>query len=203
MLPASRFYKRKMLSAPPLQTGSRLPQQRHLVRWTSVLVTAWLISGCSVHDAFCNLIEPDSYVLNTAARCQTMHVSVDYDRQTDFGRLQSYAWTESKLHRSEVFGDLDEGRLHQVISERVDTLLAEKGFSQARQAADLLVSYEVLSELHGKLVLRFVDPADGRQLWRGESVDQGYRARNLSAWKQRILEALDMLLQKFPPASGS
>jgi hypothetical protein len=59
---------------------------------------AWLLpvifaTGCaSMQEKFCNLVEPDSYLLVSVAGCDTMQVSFDSDPETDFSALESYDW---------------------------------------------------------------------------------------------------------------
>jgi hypothetical protein len=167
--------------------------QRHAV----ILLTATLISGCAVQDMFCNLIEPDSYALVSVAQCQTIQVSFEYDAGTDFSRFQSYDWLP--VEQTHPAGSADpSGLLDHWVTEAVDARLAEQGLRRDGEAPDFLVSYEAPIENRGTLTLAFIH-ADSRQLiWRGESRDEGYPARNPTAWEGRIRLAVDKLLAQFP-----
>lgn len=164
------------------------------------LMVALFTTGCaSMQDTFCNLIESDSYVLASLARCQTMHVSFDYDNQTDFSALESYQWIPSGQLQSRDSDRQDDSRLHEWITDAVDAQLAAKGFSLGRKAPDFLVSYDVPVAMLGSLTLTFVHPENRQPIWRGESSDEAYAARNQAAWETRVRAAVGMLLAQFPP----
>ena len=84
-----------------------------MLRMLLVYAAFLALTGCaSVQDTFCNMIEPDSYVLVSVADCQTMRTSFHYDRDTDFSLLKSYAWMPDE-HADDAAGSLLN---HQVIN---------------------------------------------------------------------------------------
>lgn len=169
---------------------------------TAWLLPVTLVTGCAVQDMFCNLVEPDSYVLVSAARCQTIQVSFDYDAEAGFSELESYDWMPGQQIPAVDGGTQDGGQLHAWVTDAVDARLAEQGLRRDRAAPDFLVSYDVPIEMQATLTLSFVH-ADSRQaLWRGTSDDEGYPARNQAAWEGRIRVAVDKLLGQFPPSAG-
>lgn len=172
-----------------------------MFRYTSLLAIAFT-SGCAVQDMFCNLIEPDSYALVSVARCQTIQVSFDYDAAADFSKFESYDWLPWEQTGFPESIAPDDGELDHWVTKAVDARLAEQGLWLDCAAPDFLVSYEAPIENRGTVTLAFVD-ADSRQIiWRGESSDEGYPARNPTAWEGRIRLAVDKLLRQFPPATA-
>jgi len=171
----------------------------------SVFRCLWLlpvifITGCaSMHTMVCNLVEPDSYVLVSIVRCQTMHASFDYDSDADFSVLESYAWMPAEHSLTDDPGIRHDGRLNEWLTHYIDAKLSEKGFRLDHTAPDFLVNYDVPVKMRGTLTLTFLH-ADGEQLiWRGTVDDEAYPARNPDAWETRIRTAVDMLLDRFPP----
>ena len=168
---------------------------------------AWLLpftlaSGCtSMQEKFCSLIEPDSYVLVSIAGCETMQLSFDYDPQTDFSALESYAWVAAPDTRPGDPAIQGDAQLDGWVTDAVDAELAEKGFRRARQAPDVLVSYEVAVEMRGTLSLTFVRADSGQRIWRGTSNDEAHPARNRNAWEKRVRTAVRLLLERFPPSA--
>lgn len=167
---------------------------------------AWLLpvtfaTGCaSMQEKFCNLIEPDSYLLVSVAGCETMQVSFDYDAETDFSALKSYDWSAAQDTRSDDHRIQGDSRLDEWVTNAVGAKLAEQGFRLDGAAPDFLASYAVPVEMRGTLSLTFV-AAESRQLiWRGTSNDEAHPARNPDAWEKRVRTAVDMLLGQFPPS---
>jgi hypothetical protein len=164
------------------------------------LLPVIFITGCaSMHAMLCNLVEPDSYVLVSIVRCQTMRTSFDYDTDTDFSLLKSYAWTPAKQSISGGTEIQHDSRVNEWLTQYIDAKLSEKGFLQDHTAPDLLVNYDVPVKMRGTLTLTFMH-TDGQQIiWRGTVDDEAYPARNTDAWEMRIRTAVDMLLDQFPP----
>lgn len=166
---------------------------------------AWLpavifATGCaSTQEMFCNMIEPDSYVLVSVAGCQTMRVSFDYDTDAGFSMFESYDWMPVQQNRPDDSETRSESELNKWVTDAVDTKLAAQGFRRDREAPDFLVSHDVPVEMRGTLSLEFTHAGTRQFIWRGQSTDEAYPARNPAAWKERIIKAVDMLLEKFPP----
>jgi len=166
---------------------------------------AWLlaitsVTGCaSLQDKFCNVIEPDSYVLVSVANCETMQVAFDYSAETDFSALGSYDWMSLPHTRSEDPGNQDDSQVYGWVTDAVNTKLAVQGFRPDREAPDFLVSYDVPVEMRGTMTLTMSHADSGEVLWRGTANDEAYRARSPEAWERRIRTAVDRLLGQFPP----
>jgi hypothetical protein len=148
---------------------------------------------------FCNMIEPDSYVLVSIARCQTMRVSFDYDADADISLLESYDWMPVQKTRTDDSETRSQSELNEWVTGAVDTKLAEQGFRLDREAPDFLVSYEVPVDMQATLSLEFTRAGTRQFIWRGQSTDEAYPARNSAAWEKRLSTAVDMLLEQFPP----
>jgi Domain of unknown function (DUF4136) len=188
--------------------GYYIADVRSMMRWSkrdSVLRCLWLlpvifITGCaSMHAMVCNLVEPDSYILVSIVRCQTMHASFDYNSDTDFSVLESYAWMPAEHSLAERPLSPHDGQLNEWLTPYIDARLTQKGFRLDHTAPDFLVNYDVPVKMRGTLTLTFLH-ADSQQLiWRGTVDDEAYPARNPDAWETRIRTAVDMLLDQFPP----
>jgi len=129
-----------------------------------------------------------------------MRTSFDYDTDTDFSLLESYAWMPAQRSISGGAGTGTDSQVHEWLTQYIDTSLSKKGFRQDHAAPDFLVSYDVPVNMRGTLTLTFMH-ADGQQpIWRGTVDDEAYPARNTDAWEARIRTAVGMLLDQFPPA---
>jgi hypothetical protein len=167
----------------------------------SWLLPVILATGCaSVQDTFCNMIEPDSYVLVSVADCQTMRTSFHYDRDTDFSLLKSYAWMPDE-HADDAAGSTTRhgGQPHIWAMVSTDSYLNAKGFRLTQTEPDFLVSHQVSSEMRVSMTLSIIDARSQHLIWRGTLADEGYPARNQDAWKERIRMAVEKLLEQFPP----
>lgn len=164
------------------------------------LLAVTLVSGCtSMQNGFCNLIDSDSYLFVSVAGCSTMHISFDYDKSTDFSALGSYDWMPSQYSGAGHPENQGNSPLHEWVTGTVDAKLADKGFRSDPEAPDFLVRYDVPVEMQGTLTLTFFQNGNLQQIWRGESNDEAYPARNQEAWETRIRTAAGRLLELFPP----
>lgn len=164
------------------------------------LLTLTFATGCaSMQDMFCGLVEPDSYVLVSMARCETMQVSFDRDVEADFSLLESYDWLAVQHPRSAESGSHAASLVNAWVTDAVDTELARRGYGLDHEVPDFLVSYEVPLEMRGTLILTVVHADSHELIWRGQASDEAYPARNSTAWEERIRSAAGMLLEQFPP----
>jgi hypothetical protein len=164
------------------------------------LLPVILVTGCaSVQDTFCDMIEPDSYVLVSVADCQTMRTSTHYDRDTDFSLLKSYAWLPEEDAGTAGSPTRHGGQPHLWVMVSTDSYLNAKGFRLTETQPDFLVSHQVPSEMLGSMTLSVIHARSQHLIWRGIVVDEGYPARNPDAWKERIRMAVAKLLERFPP----
>lgn len=87
------------------------------------------------------LIYPAMAVL--AIGCSTLKVSQDYDTQTEFARLQTFAWqndTQPQYNDIRLNNSLLDARIRGAVEQ---SLLAAGFRKSARQEADFLVAYEL------------------------------------------------------------
>ena len=167
------------------------------------LIVSVFVTGCAAtQDRFCSLIDADSYVLVSIARCETLQVSFDYEAGYAFSALDSYAWMPVQAATPDDSGGQVDSELQAWLTNAVDVTLAQRGFSLDRNAPDFLVSYDAPIDMQGKLRLEFT-LADGRRtIWRGTAHDKAYPASNADAQEQRIVRAVGRLLEQFPPQHG-
>jgi len=158
------------------------------------------VTGCAAtQDRFCSLVDADSYVLVSIARCETLQVSFDYEAGNGFSALDSYAW---KPVQAATPGDSviqSDNQLHEWVTDAVDVKLAQRGFRLDRDAPDFLVSYDAPVDMQGTLSLVFTLADSPRTIWRATAHDKAYPARNADAQEQRIRTAVGRLLEQFPP----
>ena len=168
--------------------------------WLIVFV---FVTGCAAtQDRFCSLVDADSYVLVSIARCETLQVSFDYEAGYAFSALDSYAW---KPVQAATPGDSviqSDNQLHEWVTDAVDVKLAQRGFRLDRDAPDFLVSYDAPVDMQGTLSLVFTLADSPRTIWRATAHDKAYPARNADAQEQRIRTAVGRLLEQFPQQHG-
>jgi Domain of unknown function (DUF4136) len=168
-----------------------------------VLLSVIFITGCAAtQDRFCGLVEQDSYFLVSVARCETLQVSFDYDADTRFPSLDTYAWMPVQAGSLADSGEQSDGELHAWVTDAVDAKLVQQGFRLDTQAPDFLVSFNIPADTRGELSLAFVLANNQQFLWRGTAVDSGYPARNPDARELRIRMAVGRLLEQFPPSNS-
>lgn len=167
------------------------------------LIVSVFVTGCAAtQDRFCRLIDADSYVLVSIARCETLQVSFDYEAGYAFSALDSYAWMPVPAATPDDSGGQVDSKLHAWLTNAVDVTLAQQGFRQDRDAPDFLVSYDALHVKQGRLSLVFTLADSQQSIWRGTVYDMAYPARNADAQEQRIRMAVGRLLEQFPPQRG-
>ena len=167
------------------------------------LILFVFVTGCAAtQDRFCSLVDADSYVLVSIARCETLQVSFDYEVGNGFSALDSYAW---KPVQAATPGDSviqSDNQLHEWVTDAVDVKLAQRGFRLDRDAPDFLVSYDAPVDMQGTLSLVFTLADSPRTIWRATAYDKAYPARNADAQEQRIRTAVGRLLEQFPQQHG-
>ena len=167
------------------------------------LLSLCFTAGCTAtRDRFCNLIDNESYFLVSAAGCETVQLSFEYDVKAKFSALEAYDWLPGQHPVSVDAGTHDEGYLHEWVTDAVDAKLAQRGLRLDGKAPDLLVSYEASGDGRGSLSLVFLLAETRKPVWRGTADDQAYPARNADAFEIRVRTAVGMLLEQFPPTSG-
>ena len=165
------------------------------------LILFVFVTGCAAtQDRFCSLIEPDSYLLVSIARCETIQVSFDYVAEADFSVLDAYDWLPAEAAASSESGRQDDNQLHEWVTTAVDAGLMKRGFNRDSRAPDFLVDYGASAKSQGTLTLAILLPGNRQLIWRGTANDKAYPARNQGAQEQRIRTAVGRLLEQFPPA---
>ena len=169
------------------------------MRWVWLTVCVFITGCAATQDRFCSLVDADSYLLVSIARCETLQVSFDYDADTRFSALDAYAWMPVQAAMPGDSGKQDDSQLHEWVTDAVDAKLAQQGFRLDREAPDFLVSYDAPVEPQGTLSLVFTLADSEGTIWRGTAQDKAYPARNADAQEQRIRTAVGRLLEQFPP----
>lgn len=164
------------------------------------LIVSVFVTGCAAtQDRFCSLIDADSYVLVSIARCETLRASFDYESGYAFSVLDAYAWMPVPAATPDDSGRQGDSQQHAWVTNAVDVTLAQRGFRLDRDAPDFLVSYDTPLVRQGSLSLVFTLADNQQSIWRGTVYDMAYPARNADAQEQRIRMAVGRLLEQFPP----
>lgn len=161
--------------------------------------------------------------------CAGLRISTDYDPNTDFSSLRTYAWMESQRTRPQD-PRVDNSLLETRVKNAVDAELAQKGYrAVSPDQADFLVGYHAavqskidaytmsnfygyrpgwgggVSDIHvyeydeGSLVIDFVDPETKQLLWRGGAQAEVNQRADPAKREERIRMAVQKVLSRFPP----
>lgn len=164
--------------------------------------------------------------------CATFRVQTDYDPAVDFARLRTYAW-QARAPRTDadprVHNDLLDGR----VRAAVDRVLQARGYQPAGDAdADFRVAYivtiEPRTDIHtipvsygwgwwgvmatetyvdqyeqGTLLLDVIDTDSNKLIWRGSAAARVVEDRTPEQRTQRVNEAVEKILERFPPTRKS
>jgi Domain of unknown function (DUF4136) len=137
---------------------------------------------------------------------------VEYDRQVDFSRYQTWSWHERVTRATSPVAD-------QRIREAIERGLAARGLSRVDRNGTLLVVYHASKTIEinlapiknavastptgiqyvekGSVVVDMLDAASGEVVWRGHAT--GALKYGPSEVAEQIKAAVDKLLEKFPP----
>ncbi|WP_313376513.1 DUF4136 domain-containing protein [Chishuiella sp.] len=156
--------------------------------------------------------------------CGTVQVSTDYDRSVNFSTYKTYTFHQKGLDKLKV-NDLDKNRL----IKSIDAQMASKGFTKVSSDADLVINLltsskeevsvynnnwgygpwggyygggfyggnNVTSYQSGTIVIDIIDDKRNILIWQGVGTD--FNLSNISAKAERIPEAIQEILSKFPP----
>ena len=156
----------------------------------------------------------------TLMSCNAVSVTQDYDRSANFATYKTYSYHQKGLDKLKL-NDLDKRR----ILAAVDREMATKGFTKVNENADLVVNvlasssqevrvdndmygygyygywgnrYPNVSEYtSGKIIIDIVDENRNILVWQG--IGSGLNVDNIAAKNERIPEAINNILKKFPP----
>jgi hypothetical protein len=150
--------------------------------------------------------------------CSGPFVRTDYDRSVHFAELHTYAWQPAAGHFGA--GLPNDPDLDIRIRSTVDAVLSAKGLRVASQKdADLLLEYEASAEkqIHsdfkhyetaefmninyalGTLDLKMTRSSSPSVVWQGRVQANIDRSRPLDERDRKLREAVQKLLEKFPP----
>ena len=137
---------------------------------------------------------------------------VEYDRQVDFSRYETWSWHERVTHAASPVAD-------NRIREAIESGLAARGLSRVDRGGTLLVVYHASKDIEidlaplknavastptgiryvekGSLVIDMLDAASGNVVWRGHATGALRYGPNEIA--EQIKAAVDQLLETFPP----
>ena len=152
--------------------------------------------------------------------CNAVSVTQDYDRTANFNTYKTYSYHQKGIDKLKL-NDLDKRR----ILDAVDREMAAKGFTKVSSNADLVVnvlasstqevrvdndmygygyygywgprSPYVSDYTSGKIIVDIVDDKRNILVWQG--VGNGLNVDNIAAKNERIPEAINNILKKFPP----
>ncbi|MBF0597902.1 DUF4136 domain-containing protein [Faecalibacter rhinopitheci] len=149
--------------------------------------------------------------------CNTVSVTTDYDKSANFSSYKTYAFHEKGITKLKI-NDLDKRR----IVAAIDAEMAAKGFTKVTSNADLVVnilasssqelyvnnnygyygywgnSYANVSEYtSGKIIIDIIDDKKNILVWQG--IGSGLNVDNIAAKSEKIPQAINEVLTKFPP----
>ena len=156
--------------------------------------------------------------------CNVVNVATDYDRQANFDTYKTYSFHQKGLEKLDI-NDLDKRRIVGAIEEN----LAAKGFTKVTSNPDLVINvlasstqevdinnnaygygpygyyyggywggYPTVSEYTaGNIIIDIVDDKNNILVWQG--IGSGLNLSNVSSKADRIPQAVNEILAKFPP----
>jgi hypothetical protein len=135
-------------------------------------------------------------------------VSSTYDPLARFPARASYAWDDAAI----VLPDdpqLDRAETDALFREVADEAFAARGWSRGAPPAQYRLSYHYVINTRiaadhaksvGSVSLLLVESASGRRVWLGFGRAEIYVGLTHEERKARLREALDRMLEKFPPS---
>lgn len=169
-------------------------------------------------------------LLFIGAACSSVKVSYDYDRNADFAKYKTYAFTEESLKLP--INDLNRDR----IIRAVETQMAAKGFTKS-DSPDVLVDLHIKAEekmdatatttgpgygygygrygygggfsttqvsyneyVEGTLFVNLVDASSQKIAWQGRATRTINEDASAQTREQNINDAVKQIFTKYPPA---
>lgn len=161
------------------------------------------------------------FLLLGLTSCNTVRVSYDFDRQTDFNKFKTYAFYQKGIDVLKM-NDLDKRRIIKAIDKNLKT----KGMTLTEESlANIIVNISassktkvnvdpwynpwwgygsfwgarpnVTSYKEGAIIIDLVDKQKNILVWQG--VGAGLNISNIKDKAQNIPKAIDEILSKFPP----
>lgn len=135
-------------------------------------------------------------------------VSSTYDPLFRFPAQARYAWDDAAIQLPDDPA-IDRAGTDALFREAADEAFAERGWSRADPPADYRLSYHYVVNTRiaadyaksvGSVSLLLVESASGRRVWMGFGRAEIYVGLTREERKARLREALDRMLEKFPPS---
>jgi hypothetical protein len=152
--------------------------------------------------------------------CAGPMISTDFDPKRDFSKLRTWSWAPA-APQADGAGTPDVSSLtHERIRAAVEGELGRKGFVRAQddKSADVWVQHfaavgqrvyaepgygwygeDLRAMDEGMIVIDVIDPKDKRLIWRGSARDAIEHDLTPEERDERIQEAVQDILEKFPP----
>ena len=155
-----------------------------------------------------------------------MTVEWDHDPAADFSQLKSYAWLPGPARVPDAPEEY-QSLLQSRITKAVESTLEGKGYQKSSgEGPDFFVTFqsgvqkkiqvrsqgrgyrryghryvEVREYEVGALFIDIVDPKERELIWRGSAQEVIQRGRSAEQRTQKIDEAVNRILERFPPPS--
>lgn len=151
--------------------------------------------------------------------CNTVRVTYDFDRSTDFNTYKTYNFHQNGIDKLEL-NDLDKRR----ILNAIDAQMAVKGFTKSETSPELFInvlasskekinidngyyggywgpyyggSSRVYQYTSGTIIIDIIDNARNILIWQGAG--SGLNVSDLDNKAEEIPQAVSEILAKFPP----
>ena len=164
-------------------------------------------------------------MLILAGCTRSIEVSYDYDLQQDFTNLRTYAWYDRVIAPSQVIENRTRKAVDTVLYHRgfryvepdgvpdfrisftavgeptlpVDEVSARLAYNDGAWRSPVTANAVAPKYTRGTLIIDFIEPVEGRLLWRGVGSGPLDKDRWQSQKEGDILEAARAILQQFPP----
>ncbi len=143
-----------------------------------------------------------------ATACSSITTSYDYNPNTDFNSLRTFAWMPIRSNQLNQF-ELER------VSNAVESGLVEKGYQRAANGDFLLKVFAGKGRIlgtgygwsgldtrvyeEGTLVIDMVDPMTNNLIWRGSAVKTLEQDPTPERQTENIANAVRAVLKNFPP----
>jgi hypothetical protein len=135
-------------------------------------------------------------------------VSSTYDPLFRFPAQARYAWDDAAIQLPEDPA-IDRAETDALLREAADEAFAARGWGRAAPPAEFRLSYHYVVNTRiaadyaksvGSVSLLLVESASGRRVWMGFGRAEIYVGLTREERKARLRDALDRMLEKFPPS---
>lgn len=163
-------------------------------------------------------------VMLMGACSPSVNVSMDYDKQVDFTKFKTYAYSNES--QSVPLDDLNKRRLFTYVDEQ----MAAKGFTKSENSFDLLVDLQITAQqrqeaytnstggygyrwgggmstttvqtyVDGTLIISFVEPNKKELVWQGRGTRELDKDATADKREKNIHDLVVQILAKYPPGA--